>query len=441
MMNFLTIVAVAASLSAQPADSVTGPTVLTLDQALQVALSENVSVKVADKEIERTGYAKKGTYAALFPQIDGSAGYQYTIAKQGFAMGDQYMRVGKENNFNAGVTAAMPIVNAQLWKSLEISGQDVELAVEKARSSRIDMVTQVKNAYYTVLLAKESELVYKEVYDNANVNCEHTQKRYNAQKASELDLIRAKANVSNAVPNLYDSRNALELAKLRLKAVMGLDLSEEIDVAGGLEDYTQQMFHDYYEIDTLSLDNNTTLKQLEIQSSQLANTIKVQQYAYIPTLNLAFNFSYNVLGDGPDFSKYIKSPYSVVGVTLNIPIFSGGKRYTNVKQTRIQKTELDLQKEDTERQLRINMRQYLTTMETNLKSFYASKYAMETAEKAYDIANKSYTVGRSTLTDLNDSQLVLTQSRLSLLQSVYAFLIAKSNLEGILGNNVESEIQ
>ncbi|HCY73375.1 MAG TPA: TolC family protein, partial [Rikenellaceae bacterium] len=50
----------------------------------------------------------------------------------------------------------MPLVNLQLWESLKITGQDVELAVEKARSSRLEMVSQVKNAFYAVLMAKET---------------------------------------------------------------------------------------------------------------------------------------------------------------------------------------------------------------------------------------------------------------------------------------------
>ena len=58
------------------------PIIITLEQALQIALSENVSVKVADMEIERTGYAKKGAYASLFPQIDMTGAYQRTIKKQ-----------------------------------------------------------------------------------------------------------------------------------------------------------------------------------------------------------------------------------------------------------------------------------------------------------------------------------------------------------------------
>lgn len=174
------------------------PVVITLEQALQIALSENVSVKVADMEIERTGYAKKGTYAALFPSIDLNTSYQRTIKKQAMFMsmgeGQEPMKieVGMYNTLNASATVAMPLVNAQLWKSLQISGMDVELAVEKARGSRLETVTQVKNAYFGILLAKEAFNVYKSVYDNAVDNFNETQKKFDAQKASEFELVRAK---------------------------------------------------------------------------------------------------------------------------------------------------------------------------------------------------------------------------------------------------------
>ena len=63
----------------QQTDTTTAPKLISLEQALQIALSENASVRVADMEIERTGYARKGTYASLFPKIDGNASYQRTI--------------------------------------------------------------------------------------------------------------------------------------------------------------------------------------------------------------------------------------------------------------------------------------------------------------------------------------------------------------------------
>ena len=157
----------------EAAETAEAPVIITLEQALKIALSENISVKVADMEIERTGFAKKGAYAALFPQIDASGAYQRTIKKQvmymdfdmsslggmmggGSAEGDgttlpdgteipdgvqlpdadagassssgDGIEMGRWNTWSAGVTAAMPLVNAQLWKSLAISGLDVDLS-------------------------------------------------------------------------------------------------------------------------------------------------------------------------------------------------------------------------------------------------------------------------------------------------------------------------
>jgi outer membrane protein TolC len=116
------------------------PLVLSLEQALQIALSENPTVKIADQTIEAKKYAKKGTYSALWPDISASGTYQRYIKKQTFHIMGQTMQVGTTNNISGGVNAAMPLVNAQLWKSLKLSAMDVELAVEQARSSRVDMV-------------------------------------------------------------------------------------------------------------------------------------------------------------------------------------------------------------------------------------------------------------------------------------------------------------
>ena len=423
---------------------------LTLDQALQTALSENASVRIADLEIERTGYARKGTYATLFPQIDGSGSYQRTIKKQvmymdfaigGMGSGDSSegggsvsrdgIEVGRWNTWSTGVSASMPLVNAQLWKSLQISDQDVELAVEKARASRLETVTQVKKAFFTVLLAKEALGVYQSVYENARENLELTEKKYNAQRASELDLTRAKTTLANAVPNMYDAANSVELGLWQLKAVMGVDLDSNIDVAGTLKDYAETMLEAPESSSDLS--GNSSLRQLAIQAEQLANTVKMQQYAFLPSLAVGFNYSINAMANDYNFSQYKWSPYSYVGLSLSIPIFSGGKRLNAVRQAKVQAAELDIQRTNTERQLQIAIRQYLGTMDTATKSYASAASAVETAQKAYSIARQSYDVGRSTLTDLNDARLALTQSELGVCQAIFSYLSAKSDLEGTLG--------
>ena len=426
-----------AELLLEKAESAQQPVVITLEQALQIALSENVSVKVSDLEIKRTEYAKKGAYAALFPQIDISGSYQRTIKKQVMymAMGDSPMKieVGMFNTLNAAATAALPLVNAQLWKSLQISALDVELAVEKARASRLDMVTQVKNAYYGILLAKEAFNVYKEVYENAVKNYDETKKKFDAQKVSEFELIRSKTAVANAIPNVYNAESSIALALWQLKAVLGVDLEMNIDVAGSLDDWSKQMFYDIHQHDNASLENNTTMKQLAIQVEQLAQNIKLQKFAALPSLAASFNFSYISMANDIAFKEFPWTPYSTAGLSLNIPIFAGGKRYQAVRQAKNQYQQVQMQVENTERQLKIAIRQSLNTMETNMKSYYAAQEAVASAQKAYDIAEASYQVGRSTFVDLNDAQLALTQSRLAQSQAIYNFVNAKTQLEQTLG--------
>lgn len=460
-------------------------TLVTLDEAIKIAISGNASVRVADKEIERAQYAKKGTYSALFPQVNGTGTFQRTIKKQvmymdgmsgssgmfasifepiitaleqngihvdmsaltgggndegGSSSSSDGISVGRWNTFNGGISASMPLVNFQLWESLKISGQSVELAVEKARSSRLEAVTKVKQAYFSVLLAKEVFDVYKSVYENAMENLVQVQRKYDVQKVSELELTRAKANVASAIPNVYNAENSIMLALWQLKAVMGVNLDMNLDIVGKLSDYTEHMFRDIHENDDVNLDRNSTMRQLAIQAEQLASTVKMQKYAYLPTLSVSFSYSMNAMTNDFKFSQYKWTPYSYVGLSLNIPIFSGGKRHSDVRQAQIQQESLNISRADTERQLRISIRSFLNTMETNMKSYDSAQEAVELAQKAYDISQKSYNVGKSTLTDLHDAELVLTQARLSSSQAIYNFINAKASLEQVIGRDfIETE--
>ena len=485
---FLALPAFAQYQEAAPQEEA-GKVVLTLEDALKVALSENTAVKVADMEIQRQEYARKGSYGALLPQVSASGMYSYALKKQKVYFGSdktddeggssgggmagmmaslmnpimyyinelyagtgvpfvpyvdpdagkesggssEPMEMGRSHSVTLGLSAQMPLVNFQLGESLRLPGDQVELAVEQARESRLGTVASVKQAFYAILFAKEAYNVYNSVYENAVENFRLTEMRYNAAKASELDLTRAKSNVAAAIPNLYNAENSVELALWQLKAVMGVDLERNIDVAGSLADYADQMFSDIAEGNEATLEGNSTLRQLAQQAEMMARQIRMQQYAYLPSLALTFSYSYLSQSDIFNLSQWRWFPSSTIGVSLSIPIFSGGQRYHAVRQARVQADELELQRENTERQLRIGIRQSLGTMDTAMRTYDASREALATAEKAYDIAVKSYQLGKSTLTDLNNTELVLTQSKLAVSQAIYNFVIAKAGLEQTLG--------
>ncbi len=228
--NSIKTILMAASV-ALASTAVAQTTTLTLDDAVRIALSDNPTVKVADSEITKQEYAKKGTLANLMPTLDFSAGYNRTLKKQVMYMGDMKgfgggssegtegaegteaasamrdgIKVGMDNTWSAGFALSLPLVNAQLWKQLSISADDVELAVEKSRQSRISMVSQVKQAYYAVMLAEASRDALKENYDNAKKKYDDINQKYQQGLSSEYDLIRADVAVKNVEPSLFDAQ-------------------------------------------------------------------------------------------------------------------------------------------------------------------------------------------------------------------------------------------
>lgn len=406
------------------------PLVLTLDEALQIALSENPTVKVADQTIEKKKYAKKGTYASLWPEISASATYQRYIKKQTFHIMGQTMEVGTTNNVSAGVNAVMPLVNAQLWKSLKLTAMDVELAVEQARSSRIDMVEQVSKAFYQVLLAKDSYDVYKRVYDNAVENHKIVEKKYSVGSVSEYDFIRSQVSVANAEPNVFNAENSIVLALWQLKALLGVDLAKDIDCSGKLSDYEVELDA---QVEMGDLSNNSTMKQFEIQQEMLEQSLKVKRAANLPTLALSIGYNFVAMDETMKVFHYRWNPYSVAAFSLNIPIFAGGKRRADINQAKIDIETLQLQKENTERQLRTAAMSYYSNMLTNVKQYHASSQTISQAKRGYEIAVKRYDVGGGTLVDVDNSQLAYTQAELSRSTAIFNYLTNQVSMAKIMG--------
>lgn len=411
---------------------------LTLDDALKIAMSENITVKVADKEIKRTEYAKKGTYASLFPQIDFTGSFQRAIKKQKLYMMDQEITIGMNNTWSAGFNAALPLVNVELWKAIQITGMDVELAVEKAQGSRQDLVDQVQQAFYGVLLAQELYNVYKENYSNAVDNYNDVKGKYEAGLASKFELISAEVAMQNAEPNVYDAQNNIVLGNWKLKAVLGIDLEQDIACLGTLADY-EKAVGEVAGYENLSVENNSSVKQIEIQERMLDKTYEMKLAKYYPTLAAQIGYNWISMAENFKFKDYKWNPYSTGTLAITIPIFSGGQRYNDLRQTRVQQEQLALQKEDAIRNLEISVMQVINSLETSLKQYDAARKSIEGAEAGYEIARKRYDVGSGTLLELQDAQLGLLQARLNLNQSVYTYMTLKSSLDKILGVNQFNE--
>ena len=285
----------------------------------------------------------------------------------------------------------------------------------------------MKQAFYAVLLAQESYDVMSQVYENAQQNYEKTQQRYNVGKASEVEMLRAQVTVLNAEPNVSSAANTVLLATWQLKAVMGVDLNTDFSVVGDLDDYTTDMLTP--NITDYDLSNNSSLLQLGIQDRMLESTIRMQKRQYLPTLAANINYNYSAMGD-ETLSWF---PSSTAAISLSIPVFDGFQRHFNILQSKKTRDMLDLQREDTERNLRIAIRNYNDQMALCIKNYQAANATVAIAQKSYDISAKMYEVGKATLVELNDAQLALQQAQLTQAQAIYNYMVTKASLDELIG--------
>ncbi|MEZ3590653.1 MAG: TolC family protein [Muribaculaceae bacterium] len=444
-----------------PADTL----VLSLDRCIAVALNDNPTIRVADMEIQRVDYSKKEVIGQLLPSVAFGATYNRTLAKQtmymnmdGFgSMGsggttgddeaeqaaaeakssaakrDNGIKMGLDNSWSMGFTASMPIIAPQLWKTLRLSDSQILQNVESARASRLSLVNQVKSAYYALLLAIESKWVMQESYDNAKVNADIYEKRFQVGTASEYDVLRSQVAVKNIEPELLQSDIAIKQASLQLAILMGIDASIPLKPDTRLAEYQADMYAEALGIDR-SIEGNTDLRMLDLQTRTLNDALTVQKMAWFPTLALSFNYNWTSMSNGGAFSNFRWNPYSMVGLTLNIPLFEGGQRYSRIKQARIQVDEMRWQRENLERSVRMQVDLAVDNINKNVKQIASNAESVAQADKAHSIMERSFEIGAASYLDLNDARLALTRARLSYYSSIYNYLIANSELEYLLGN-------
>ncbi len=408
---------------------------LNLEKALEIALSESPTIKVANKEIEKKIYAKKETIAGLFPTIDASGGYTYTIKKQRFAMMGQSIEIGQSNNWNAGLNLSLPIYAPTLYKSMELTAKDIELASESARSSNLNLVNEVTKAYYQLLLAQDSYEVFQKSYVQSEANFEVVNNKFKQGAVSEYDKIRAEVQARNLKPSVISSENAVNLTKLQLKVLIGLDANQNIAIEGNLADYENNMYVEVLNADTANMANNSDLKQMKLQGDMLNKQLQLNQSAYLPTIALSSQFSYISMNDNFKFKDYSWNPYSTVGITLSVPIYEGGIRSYKKKQTQLQIEQLNLNTLNLRRNVDVMVKNYMNNMHKSVEQLSSNKESVKQAEKGCVIAKKRYEVGKGTILELNVSELALTQSKLAYNQAIFDYLSAKADLEKVLGKD------
>ena len=406
---------------------------ISLKEAVQIALSENPTIKVADQEIQLKKEANREVIYGLLPEVSLVGSFNHTIEKQTMAMMGQTFKVGSLNSVSGGVSASLPVFVPALYQSMKLTKKDVELAMEKARSSRLDMVNQVTKAFYQLLLAQDSYKVLQKSYKQSEDNFNIVDAKYQQGSVSEYDKISAEVQMRSLKPSVVSAGNGVNLAMLQLKVLLGMESNMPVAVVGNLKDYEMAMFTRQAQPQPENIvGGNTTLRQLDMNYDMLKRNLKLKYTNFMPSLALSFQYMYTTLGNDWKISNYQWNPYSTLGLSLSIPLFKGSN-FSQVKQAKLQLKQLDQTRINTERQLKMQAQSYLDNMSASSEQVVSNKEAVYQAEKGRTIAEKRYEVGRGTILELNSSEVALTQAQLTYNQSIYDYLVAKADLDRVMG--------
>ncbi|MBQ5891865.1 MAG: TolC family protein [Bacteroidales bacterium] len=413
---------------------------LDLETALTIAHDNNPTIKIAELEIERVDYAKRETLGNLLPSLSASGQYTNNIMKSVMFMpesfsammgGQKYMEIGYKNSYTATVSAALPIVNFALWEQIKSKQNEIDIIIEKSRASKIDMTKQVKDAYFAVLLAKNSLNVLERSINNAKETLKTTKTSYEQGMVSEYDYIRAQVQVNNLNPTYISAKNGLELALLQLKMILSLPTNQEISLKENLEDFSNKVTE--INLNENTAEYNSDLRQLDLNIVSLQNSLRLVNSQHLPSLSAFGQYSYLTQAEDYNFADYNWVGSAAVGLQLNIPIFNGRTVVNKAKQIKISLQELQLQKEYLKEGIDLQIQAAINSMNAAKEQLEANKDAIKQAERGYEIAKVRYQTGAGTILELNDSELSMTQANLTYQQSLYDYLIAQTNLEKVLG--------
>ena len=333
---------------------------------------------------------------------------------------------------SGGITIALPVFAPAVYKNMKLTKEDILLAQEKAHASRLDLINQVKKAYYAALLSQDSYEVMQRSYNVAKENYDVVSQKYEVGRVSEYDKISAEVQMRSMNSNVVSAQTGVTLSKLQLKVLMGVTSDIDIHIADSLRSYEQQIVlpseYGYDEVE-----NNTNLKQLDHSMNMLTLSQDLLRTSFMPTVSASLTGQYQSMSNNNwNFFNYSYSPSITFALSINVPIFHM-TNWTKIKSNKLQISQLSDTRDNTKRQLNMAVQSYRQNMIATVAKIESNRQAVTQADKAVSISSKRYDVGRGTILEVNQSETALTQAELTYNQSIYDYLTNKADLEYTLG--------
>ena len=434
----------------------------TLQQAQQYALDNNYQIRNAKTDIEIAKQKVKENTAIGLPQVNAGISYNYyldipttlipdfispaviNVNEEVFGLEPtvpvsdeiQYFEAtfGVPHNANVGGTISQLVFSGQYLIGLKAAKAYATLTESTYEKSEIEIKDAVAKAYYPVIIIKEN----KNYLDSTLVSLKNmqyeTEEYYKNGFVEDTDVDQLKLMIADMETALAYMDNRLKLATNMLKFTLGLKPEDQIEVTESLKDLLASVNREFLVKSKFDFNNNIDYNLLKKNEKLTYLQMQLRKSEYLPTMSAYYQYQLNGLREEFNFFDFNQDwfPNQVIGVQLDIPIWSSGMRKYKVNQA---KMELDKVKvKDVELQQRLNL-----TVETYRSEFdnayliYNNRIkSLNIAEKIYQKTEIKYKEGISTSLDLATTYNQYLSAEIDYLNSILDLLMKKSDLDKLL---------
>lgn len=420
------------SLGAYAQDGTALPENATLPDLIDFALENRASVHQAmiDEEIGEREIAS--ALSQWFPQVGANASYNYNVKIPTAVIGDQVISMGQKNVGALVLQADQQILNPGLLQASKAAKYIREQNALNTENSKINTIVEVSKGYYDILTSEEQLEIIRENIQRIEKQLNDARARYETGIVDRTDYKRAEISLSNTRAEQKRVMQLLNYKYAYLKELIGLTPEQPLSLSFDYESMENEMLLDT----TLLVDYNNRVEYQQLQAQRQLQQLNTQynKWTFLPSLSAFYNYAWDYRNN--QFSDLFSQsfPRSVLGLTLNLPIFQGGKRVHEIRRSRLLEDRLEWDLVDLRNQINTQYEMAMATYQANLNDWRTAKRNVELSEEVYNTIKLQYDEGIKTYLDLMTAETDLRTSQINYLNAMYAVLSGKLDVQQALGN-------
>jgi outer membrane protein TolC len=367
------------------------PMVLSLDSAVAYAIDHNKTLVNSKYAIDKSAQKIKETIAAGLPQVSASIDYNNFLgATASLQLNPEappaIIEFNPTSSFKANVSQL--VFNGSFYVGVQLSKLAKAITEQSYQKDELNVKEQTIQSYCMILATERILEIIKSNKANALLIFEKTKNLANAGIIEQTDVKKLSVMVASVDNALKSSERQVELGYNLLRLQLGLESGQAIRLSSSLDDIAQQYIFRTTLNDPFNIQNNIDYKLLSMQGEIARKTIDLRRSSYLPSIVAFYSRTDKILKPLFDFT-----PKNVLGLSLNVPIFSSGQRSAQVNQARIDfETSTNTQALLTQ-QLTLQERQLRYNYNTLLEQYATQKENVEIAREVLDKMNLKYQQG------------------------------------------------